>query len=338
VVSTTNNSATIRFTEVDDGTGQPAKYNVRFAVAPISWGSAADVTQGTCATPVAGTAIGALRTCTVLGLAPSTAYEFQLVAFRGTLNVDAVFGGLSNVAPGTTASGSGGGTWPNEPPGLTTIEETGWESGTLGNWFKKFESSDKPITVENITDSPILGESKALQIGYLQGHVGGGGTELEYDIPSQYQPRELFVGYYVQVNSDWQGHNSAINKMVYLFDGNPDFSAMWYEMFGAGSEPLGLYVVNQSGGSPGGFHENVTPVDFVRGQWHKVEIYQKQGTPNNGIVRVWVDGVLAIDRADVVTRDVPLNMVTISGIWGGVGDTKQHFDYMRFDHIRISGR
>jgi hypothetical protein len=31
-------------------------------------------------------------------------------------------------------------------------------------------------------------------------------------------------------------------------------------------------------------------------------------------------------------------MVTISGIWGGVGDSKTQFDYMRFDHIRISGR
>jgi len=338
VVSTTNNSATIRFTEVDDGTGQPAKYNVRFAVAPISWGSATDVSQGTCATPVAGSAIGAVRTCTVLGLAASTTYQFQLVAFRGTLNVDAVFGGLSNVAQGTTASGSGGGSWPNEPPGLTPIEETGWEDGTLGSWeliHPETGCAEKFITVEGITDSPI-NESKALQIFYPQCHIGGGGTEAWYGLAT---PRnELFVGYYVQVNAAWQGHNSAINKMIYLYDGNPNFSAMWYEMFGAGSESLGLYVVNQSGGSPPGFHENVTPVDFTRGQWHKVEIYQKQGTPNNGIVRVWVDGVLAIDRSDVVTRNVPLNGVTISGIWGGVGDVKAQADYMRFDHMHISGR
>jgi hypothetical protein len=51
---------------------------------------------------VAGIAFGAKRTCTVLGLAPVTGYQFQLVAFRGTLNVDAVFGGFSNVVSGTT--------------------------------------------------------------------------------------------------------------------------------------------------------------------------------------------------------------------------------------------
>ena len=99
VAAATANSVTLSFTEVDDGTGQPASYDVRYAVAPISWGSAHSVTQGSCATPLRGTSVGARRTCTVLGLAPMTTYQFQLVAFHGTLNQDAVFGGLSNVAP-----------------------------------------------------------------------------------------------------------------------------------------------------------------------------------------------------------------------------------------------
>src|SRR5437868_6224643 len=68
----TDTSATLTFTEVDDGTGAPASYDVRGVPgASITWGaSAPSVTRGTCATPVAGTTIGAKRTCTVLGLAP----------------------------------------------------------------------------------------------------------------------------------------------------------------------------------------------------------------------------------------------------------------------------
>jgi len=225
--------------------------------------------------------------------------------------------------------------YPNEPSGLTVIKEDNWEAGLLGAWFRKFTSADKPITIVPITDSP-LGQGQALEIGFLAGHQGGGGTELEYDIPTLLQPREMFVGYYVQVSSNWQGHSSGINKMVYLDDGGSSFSAMWYEMFGSGSSPLGLYIVNQSGSGPSGMHENIQAVNFTRGVWHKVEIYQKQGSP--GIIRVWVDGILATDRSDVFTRDAAIGMVTISGIWGGIGDTKQHFDYMRFDHIRISGR
>src|SRR5204862_26128 len=62
------------------------------------------VTSGTCTTPLAGTAIGAKLTCTVLGLSPSTTYNFQLVPFHGTLNVNAKFGGLSNVASAVTSA------------------------------------------------------------------------------------------------------------------------------------------------------------------------------------------------------------------------------------------
>jgi len=226
------------------------------------------------------------------------------------------------------------GGWAHEPSGFTVVEDQGWESGLLGNWTLYYQTADKPITVVPITDSP-LAESWAFQIAYLPGHVGGGGTEARYEIPAASQRNEIFVGYYVQVNAQWQGHSSGINKMIFLADGGSSgFSAMWYEMFGSGSSPLDLYVVNQSGSGPGGFHENVAPVDFTRGQWHKVEIYQKQGSP--GIVRVWVDGVLVLDRSDVFTRNAPIDAVAISGIWGGVGDSKNQLDYMRFDHIHIS--
>jgi len=425
VASVTDSSVTLAFTEVTDGTGAPAKYDIRWAAGTLSWSSATDVARGSCTVPMAGTAIGAARSCTVLGLAAGTGFQFQLLAFRGTLNVDAVFGGSSNIASGTTsvstapvasvtvspASASVGiaqtvqltatpkdangnpltgrvvtwassnplvasvtssglvtglvagtatitatsegqnGTatvtvtvlpppppagWTHEPSGFSAVEDQGWESGSLGNWTLYYQTADKPITVVPITDSP-LGESRAFQIGYLAGHVGGGGTEARFEIPAAYQRNEIFVGYYVQVNSLWQGHNSGINKMVFLADGGASgFSAMWYEMFGSGSSPLGLYVVNQTGGSPGGTHENVNPVNFTRGAWHKVEIYQKQGQP--GIVRVWVDDVLAIDRSDMYTRAAPLDAVAISGIWGGVGDAKTQFDFMRFDRIHISVR
>ena len=102
VAGVSDTSVTLSFTEVSDGAGQPASYDVRYAVGTITWVSAASVTRGSCSTPVAGTAFGAKRTCTVLGLVSATGYQFQLVAFRGTLNVNAVFGGFSNVAGGTT--------------------------------------------------------------------------------------------------------------------------------------------------------------------------------------------------------------------------------------------
>src|SRR5256886_2508202 len=46
VVGVADTAATLAFTEVNDGTGQPASYDVRFAVAPISWGGLPSVTRG----------------------------------------------------------------------------------------------------------------------------------------------------------------------------------------------------------------------------------------------------------------------------------------------------
>src|SRR5439155_496997 len=77
---TADTSVTLAFTEVSDGTGYPASYDVRYAASPIAWGAASAVTRGTCATPLAGRSIGARLTCTVFGLVASTPYGFQVAA------------------------------------------------------------------------------------------------------------------------------------------------------------------------------------------------------------------------------------------------------------------
>src|SRR6266516_1291465 len=111
VASVTDTSMTLSFLQVDDGTGQPASYIVKYGVGTLAWSTGLAVTRGTCVTPVVGTAIGTTSSCTVLGLTPATAYQFGIVAFRGDVNTNAVFGPLSNLASGTTAvipPGTGG--------------------------------------------------------------------------------------------------------------------------------------------------------------------------------------------------------------------------------------
>src|SRR5205807_831551 len=113
-------------------------YNLRYVLgSTLSWGgSTPSVTRGTCATPLSGTTVGATRTCTVLGLTAGTTYSFELVAYRGTLKVNAVFGGLSNVASGTTAAapgGAGGGGGGTSGTSGTSYFNSDFENGTLGD-------------------------------------------------------------------------------------------------------------------------------------------------------------------------------------------------------------
>src|SRR5206468_1807014 len=64
VAGATDTSVTLSFLQVDDGTGQPASYIVKYAVGTLAWSTGLPVTRGTCVTPVVGTAIGTTRSCT----------------------------------------------------------------------------------------------------------------------------------------------------------------------------------------------------------------------------------------------------------------------------------
>ncbi|MGH7733088.1 MAG: Ig-like domain-containing protein, partial [Gemmatimonadales bacterium] len=145
VAGSTDTSLTLSFTQVSDGTGKPASYDVRVGTAAsFSWGGASSVTQGSCATPLAGTAVGAKLTCTVTGLTSGTAYDVQLVAYRGTLG-GATFGGLSNVGSGTT-------TTPTASVGSVTVTP-GSASGSVG------QAAQFTATVRDLNGNVLSGRT-----------------------------------------------------------------------------------------------------------------------------------------------------------------------------------
>lgn len=100
-------AVTLTWTEVSSSITVPAKYVLRYGFAgAFQWGGTPDVLTGGCSAPVYGSTAGGGRTrsCVLGGLLPNRAYEFQLVAYTGTLKVNAIFGPLSNLATATTAS------------------------------------------------------------------------------------------------------------------------------------------------------------------------------------------------------------------------------------------
>ena len=98
-------TAKMTFTAVHDGAGNPAKYDNRLALSPISWGAAASISVGTCASPfMPSNAIGQQIECLITGLSAGQSYQLQNVAFRGTMNAGAVYGSLGNIASFTMPS------------------------------------------------------------------------------------------------------------------------------------------------------------------------------------------------------------------------------------------
>lgn len=99
--SVSGDSVTLQWTQVDDGTGQPANYAVRYGSPTISWGSASGTEVS-----VGGDSIGKVARYRYTGLAAGTDYQFQLISYRGALSSGATFGPLSDVVSTSTDASS----------------------------------------------------------------------------------------------------------------------------------------------------------------------------------------------------------------------------------------
>jgi uncharacterized protein YjdB len=154
IASIADTTATLSFTQVNDGTGKPAEYEIRYAVAPISWGTASTVARGTCSPPIAGTAIGSKLSCSINGLVPSTAYNFQIVAFRGTLNSNAVFGALGNALAASTIAAA----LPQSVVASVAVSP-GSASGTIGQSAAQFSATVKDANGNTLTGQTVAWSS-----------------------------------------------------------------------------------------------------------------------------------------------------------------------------------
>jgi hypothetical protein len=99
IAARTPASITLAWTEVDDGTGNPAWYRVKYATPPIDYPSA---TVG-CSRTIRGDGIGSDISCTIEDLSPVTEYDFQLAAFRSEDGVW-VASTFSGIVTGSTSS------------------------------------------------------------------------------------------------------------------------------------------------------------------------------------------------------------------------------------------
>ena len=345
VAAKTDTSVTLSFTEVNDGTGQPASYDIRSAVGSLSWGSASDIGRGTCTGALAGTAIGAKRACTVSGLVAGTGYQFQLISFRGTLNVNAVFGALSNVASGTTAGGavpppplpppppplpSTG--WPHEPAGYRVITDYDMHALNDGGWLNSYPSQlGSGISLASVAGAPASAPT-VWQFAYPAGYSGGSAPGTEYYPISAPYPTALYVGFWWKPSNPWQGHSSGVNKLMFVYAGGPP-AGLIIKMLGTGSGPFRTQVTTEFGTTTN-WNENVgSSSPLALGQWHRVEMFLNYA---GGVLQWWVDGVLVGSYTGIGYPNSGFNQLEFSPTWGGVGDTKSQNEYFWYDQIRAS--
>jgi len=367
VKSSDSTAVTLSFTQVDDGTGQPAKYDVRYALSPISWGSATSTTSGTCTTPIAGTAIGSQLTCTVLGLSPSTTYSFQLIAFRGTLNVNAVFGSLSNIVSATTSAGAApppppppppGGS--AEPPGMTVLTDRPFSALSEG-WGSAWDEGGGggPGNFSIVSDATApRSPSSVGQMRYPVGLVGGyPPAVVGTSFPGT--SRTIYVAMWVKFSTNWLGNTGSgggkithiwingVNRIYTYVDGVSGPLSPWVNL----QQLAKSFDSRPQGGQGSGVSVNLLPnvagqtgVKITRGQWYKWELVTYGGTPGgaDGTVDWWIDGVKVGHYTGIpfvaAGGSNSWEMIEWNPTWGGLGGTINTAQYQWMDHVYISGK
>ncbi len=136
-------------------------------------------------------------------------------------------GGLvTGVAPGTATitaaslgrTGSalvtvvppGSGPWPNEPAGFRVISDQPWNLLTSLGWFVQFG-----VGAIGLDSTARLSPPNVLQFTYPVGFAGGeapGTLALELG-----GVRQVYGGIWWKVSNPWQGHDTNVNKIQYVF-------------------------------------------------------------------------------------------------------------------------
>jgi hypothetical protein len=231
VASVTDTSLTITFTQVANGTGSPSTYEVRSMAGPITWWLASAVSKGSCKAPLAGTMVGTKMSCSITGLAASTTYGVQVVSYRGVLNVNAVFGALSNAVTGTTAA--------PPPPAAPPAPPAGGTASLF--WDEKFEDASfssrgwyDNTSAPTSTTVAAPGSTRSLMYRWAPGaSTPTGGAAMRKKFPAS---NSIYVSYDVKYSDNYIGSNKSYHPhefhVLSTMDGDWDgLSNNWMTLY-----------------------------------------------------------------------------------------------------------
>ncbi|WHZ21043.1 MAG: hypothetical protein OJF47_000155 [Nitrospira sp.] len=238
----------------------------------------------------------------------------------------------------------GAGVWTNEPAGAAVVLDCPFNSvsgcGVLDAYSSSRIASDSsaPISATNVVQSTIYAGNSS------------GGMQLNYVTPQV--NRQMYVGLMWRTNSAFFGRQVA-NKLFFVR--GPASNGFFGLMGGPGGgnaqgSPFFLFfgpnasnVDNSHTCGGGGFtcFPNVSSGQTSpAGTWFKLEAYLKASTTNtsqDGIVRWWVNGVLAGNYTNMNISSAGLNEWVWSETWDGTVNPVPTVDWSHFiDHLHIS--
>jgi hypothetical protein len=286
-------------------------------------------------------------TSSALSVATVSGSGLVTALLAGTTTITATSEGQSGTATLTVTALSPppSGNWPNEPSGFTVLTDY-----SLNNAIP-LTQSDVPIVGSNGWNSIYNGNGYVSLIGDAGAPFSAPSVvDFYYPVgfPSSIAPgtlyydfgatKEMYVGLWWKPSNPWQGNDAGRNKICYLATASGKLIAL--EMFNA-QAPYSLGVVTEFP-SDNRAIQGAAPTTIALGQWHRLEWYLKyssNGSTADGVMKVWLDGVLEINRTDLIMpADAGFGEFQLSPTFGGNGVAKTEADHFWFDHAYLSRR
>ena len=257
----------------------------------------------------------------------------------GTATITATSEGQSGMASATVSTSPPPGGWPNEPSAMTKLTDYSGNVVPPPGWstYDDANGGTNQITVVSDATAPFS-PSSVYQHLYPAGFESGAGGGVSWYKMTR---NEVFLGVYFKYSSPWTQPGAAMTKLFYVFQHNgSDRQASYIVMNGAGTGPYNLQWLNEPEGA--WWKPNVASTQIIPGRWYRLEVYMKKASAtgaSDGILRWWVDGVLQGNHTNARLRGQPFSEFHLNPVFGGgSGTTKPRDEYIRFDHIFISGR
>lgn len=222
----------------------------------------------------------------------------------------------------STTQSQAAGVWTNEPSGASVVLDCPFNSVSGCGILDVYSSSQ-------ITSDSTAPVSKSSVVKSAMPPLNAfGGSQMNYTLSKPY--REMYVGIIWRTNPEFQGRN-VCNKMFFMK--GPDSHGTFCFGNGApqnGSNPL-IWFHNT--GNIDNSHTcaldlglvcwpNVSAGTLTVGTWYKIEAYIKASTTNtsrDGIIRWWVNGVLAGNYTNFNYASAGLNEWIWTETWDGCG-------------------
>ena len=226
-------------------------------------------------------------------------------------------------------------------------------------YAERFTETSHPQNRSLVLGKNVFDGQRSLRFVLREGEHYGGSLIFRFASAGMDEPEELYGRYYLKLGENWApgqggklpGPSGTYDRAGWggrKVDGTDGWSArMGFRASVVREGETQVYFYTYHADMDGEYGSNLLwniedRGSLQNGRWYCIETYVKMNTPgkNDGILRGWVDGELAMEKTDLRFRDIPelkVEQFWMNLYYGGSQPTPQEME-IYLDNVALSSR